>query len=133
MERSFFEIDETFLHLDLDTMRDCVMTAIEPMPEGICSVPGICVHHHVLSEGQCSEVGQVKLTYWENTMLSRDPIYETEPSTFRNIHVPLGNESRILASAASRCSSCLNLNVGSAFVDGSDIKPETARSKDGTE
>ena len=114
-------------------MRDRILTTIETMPEGIRGVSGVCVHHHVVFEGQCSEVDHGKLTYWVNTVSSRDPIYEAEPSTFRNIHVPLGNESRILASAPSRCSSCLNLNVGSAFVDGRDLKPETARSKDGTE
>lgn len=94
-----FEMYETFLHLDLNTMRDRILTTIETMPQGICGVSGICVHDHVLSEGQRSEVDHVTLTYWENTVSSRDPIYETEPSTFRNIQVPLGNESSIFASA----------------------------------
>jgi len=97
-----FEIDETFLHLDLNTMRDRILTTIETMPQGICGVSGICVHHHVVSAGRRAKVDRVDLTYWENTVPSRDPIYETEPSTFRNIHVPSGNESRILASAQSR-------------------------------
>ena len=128
-----FEIDETFLHLDLNTMRDRILTTIETMPQGICSVPDICVDHHVVSEGERSDVDHVKLTYWENTVSSRDPIYETEPSTFRIIQVPLGIESSIFASAPSRCSSCRVSSVGSVFDDGRDMKPETARSTDGTE
>lgn len=102
LEKGVFEIDETFLNMDLNTMRDHIMTAIEPVPQGIRGVSGICVHHHVVSENQRCEVDHGKLTCWENTVSSRDPIYETEPSTFRNIQVPLGNESSIFASAPSR-------------------------------